>query len=76
MINTFSKQIITQHLICIQYNVDDEFVILSALATNSSSRSMVIFDARSAIAASGNQLKVWYCIEALHRSRIKNFLKS
>ncbi|XP_028414380.1 uncharacterized protein LOC114537531 [Dendronephthya gigantea] len=40
-----------------KFSVDDEYVIQTALATNTASRNLVIFDARSAIAASGNQLK-------------------
>ena len=48
-------------LLCVefvQYSVDDEYVIQTALTLNSSTCGLVFFDARSAIAASGNQLKV------------------
>ncbi|CAB3988741.1 myotubularin-related 2-like isoform X3 [Paramuricea clavata] len=40
-----------------KFSADDEYVIQTALASNTASRSLVIFDARSVIAASGNQLK-------------------
>ena len=57
-----------------QFSVDDEYVIQTAITSNKASQSLVIFDARSVIAASGNQLKVNGFFHAFDVSQA-NFLR-
>ena len=56
------SNIYSKFFFVIQYSLDDEKLVNEARLCNANSKEMVIFDARSVMAASGNKLKV----RALH----------